>query len=71
MNKKRICLVLFILVIILFKYGIATALAEACNDDKISIKIWDFPRWLEDEKSLDRFSWITRKIKEFENLHPK
>ncbi len=50
---------------------IATPLAEARNDGKISIRIWDFPRWLENEKSLDRFSWISRKIKEFEQLHPE
>ena len=34
------------------------------------LKIWDFPRWLETGQSTDRFTWITRKIKDFEAAHP-
>ena len=72
MKRKIFCLVLFVLGIILLKNGIANAFTEKPgNAGKTIIKIWDFPRWLEDEKSLDRFSWVTRKIKEFETLHPE
>ena len=34
------------------------------------LKIWDFPRWLEPGQTTDRFTWINRKITEFERLHP-
>ncbi|NCB37597.1 MAG: extracellular solute-binding protein [Erysipelotrichia bacterium] len=34
------------------------------------IKIWDFPRWLETGETTDRFTWISRKIADFEKMHP-
>lgn len=34
------------------------------------LKIWDFPRWLEPGETTDRFTWMTRKISEFEKAHP-
>jgi len=37
---------------------------------EMTLKIWDFPRWLEAGQSTDRFTWITGKIKEFEAAHP-
>ena len=67
--RKQLYLLLFIVVFIF--NGLVFASSPKNNEKKITIKIWDFPRWLEDEKSLDRFSWITRKIKEFEQLHPE
>lgn len=72
MNKKAFCLVLCLCVMLLSN-TIHRALADdsATSSNKITIKIWDFPRWLESETSLDRFTWITRKIKEFEQLHPE
>lgn len=36
----------------------------------MTLKIWDFPRWLEPGETVDRFSWITKKIKEFEQNNP-
>ena len=67
MSKKQIYILLaFCLAFISLSFIKAFA-----NEEKVTIRIWDFPRWLEDEKSLDRFSWITRKIKEFEQLHPE
>ena len=69
MNKNRIWFLLFIcMATILLSH---TKVLAQENQDKITIRIWDFPRWLEDDKSLDRFSWINRKIKEFEQLHPE
>ncbi len=69
MIKKLIYLILFFCVTLsVFSHNEVFATE---NQNKITIKIWDFPRWLEDEKSLDRFSWITRKIAEFEALHPE
>ena len=72
MNKKAFCLILC-LCMILLSSTIHHALAENSVDssNKIKIRIWDFPRWLESETSLDRFTWTTRKIKEFEQLHPE
>lgn len=67
MNKKHLLLI-FLCILLLISY---TKVFAADNNEKIIIKIWDFPRWLEDDKSLDRFSWITRKINEFEQLHPE
>jgi len=37
---------------------------------EMTLKIWDFPRWLEAGQSTDRFTWITGTIKEFEAAHP-
>ncbi len=34
------------------------------------LKIWDFPRWLEPGEKTDRFTWMTRKIAEFEQQNP-
>jgi len=34
------------------------------------LKIWDFPRWLEPGEKTDRFTWMTRKIAEFERQNP-
>ncbi len=34
------------------------------------LKIWDFPRWLEPGQTTDRFTWITRKIADFEKDNP-
>lgn len=34
------------------------------------LRIWDFPRWLEPGQTTDRFTWITRKIADFEKMHP-
>ena len=65
MNKKHLLLIL-LCILLLISY---TKVFAAENNEKIIVKIWDFPRWLEDDKSLDRFSWITRKINEFEQLH--
>lgn len=36
----------------------------------VTIKIWDFPRWLEPGETVDRFVWITKKIAEFEKIYP-
>lgn len=41
--------------------------AKAAN---LTLKIWDFPRWLEEGEKVDRFTWMTRKIKEFEVQNP-
>jgi multiple sugar transport system permease protein len=48
----------------------STACASYAENPKIILKIWDFPRWLEPDEKVDRFIWITRKIKEFEAAHP-
>lgn len=37
---------------------------------QMTLKIWDFPRWLEPGEKVDRFVWVTRKIAEFEKLNP-
>jgi multiple sugar transport system permease protein len=34
------------------------------------LKIWDFPRWLEPGEKTDRFTWMNRKIAEFEKQNP-
>ncbi len=68
MKHKQINFLLLVLVYI-FNISSVFALQQINSNEKITIKIWDFPRWLEDEKSVDRFSWITRKIKEFEQIH--
>lgn len=67
MNIKYIRLGCLLLMLLICIRANATAIPTL---KKTTIKIWDFPRWLEDEKSLDRFTWITRKIKEFEETHP-
>ena len=36
----------------------------------MTLRIWDFPRWLEPGEKVDRFSWISKKIKEFEQKNP-
>ncbi|KAF1079378.1 MAG: ABC transporter, permease protein 1 (cluster 1, maltose/g3p/polyamine/iron) [Candidatus Rifleibacterium amylolyticum] len=38
--------------------------------EEITLKIWDFPRWLEPGENTDRFTWMNRKIKEFEAQNP-
>lgn len=38
--------------------------------EEITLRIWDFPRWLEKGETTDRFTWINRKIKEFETANP-
>ncbi len=38
--------------------------------EEITLKLWDFPRWLEPGESTDRFTWTTRKAKEFEQQNP-
>ncbi len=37
----------------------------------ITIKLWEFPRWLESADSIDRFIWIRRQIVQFEEMHPE
>ncbi len=37
---------------------------------EMTIRIWDFPRWLEPGEKVDRFVWMTNKIKEFEQQNP-
>jgi len=37
----------------------------------ITIKLWEFPRWLESANSIDRFVWIRRQIAQFEEIHPE
>ncbi len=37
---------------------------------EMTLKIWDFPRWLEPGEKTDRFTWMTRKIAEFEQQNP-
>jgi multiple sugar transport system permease protein len=37
---------------------------------EMTLKIWDFPRWLEEGEKVDRFTWMNRKIKEFEENNP-
>lgn len=56
---------------ILLCFIIVLLVGKSYAEEKITLKLWDFPRWLEDEKSVDRFSWVTRKINEFEQLHPE
>lgn len=38
--------------------------------EEITLKIWDFPRWLEPGETTDRFTWMERKITEFEQQNP-
>ncbi|PKL40353.1 MAG: hypothetical protein CVV41_19385 [Candidatus Riflebacteria bacterium HGW-Riflebacteria-1] len=38
--------------------------------EEMTLKIWDFPRWLEPGQTTDRFTWMTRKIKDFEAQNP-
>ncbi len=54
-------LLLPILLLIVFSQ---TASAE------MVLKIWDFPRWLEPGEKTDRFTWMNRKIAEFEQQNP-
>lgn len=37
---------------------------------ELTLKIWDFPRWLEPGEKVDRFVWMTKKLAEFEQLNP-
>lgn len=37
---------------------------------EMTLKIWDFPRWLEPGEKVDRFVWMTKKLAEFEQLNP-
>ncbi|MEW6711781.1 MAG: extracellular solute-binding protein, partial [Candidatus Riflebacteria bacterium] len=37
---------------------------------EMTLKIWDFPRWLEPGEKVDRFVWMTRKLAEFEQQNP-
>ncbi len=48
----------------------AGCLLSAVHAQPVSIKVWDFPRWLEQGETTDRFTWISRKIREFEELNP-
>ncbi len=36
----------------------------------MEIEIWDFPRWLEPGEKTDRFAWIKKRIRRFEELEP-
>ncbi|MDD3148721.1 MAG: extracellular solute-binding protein [Candidatus Riflebacteria bacterium] len=45
-------------------------LVAHCATAEITLRIWDFPRWLEPGQTTDRFTWMSRKIAEFEKLHP-
>ena len=38
--------------------------------EEITLKIWDFPRWLEPGENTDRFTWMERKIEQFEMQNP-
>jgi multiple sugar transport system permease protein len=44
--------------------------AVTASANTITLRIWDFPRWLESGQTTDRFTWITRKIQEFEKANP-
>ncbi|MFZ5952533.1 MAG: extracellular solute-binding protein, partial [Candidatus Rifleibacteriota bacterium] len=37
---------------------------------EMTLKIWDFPRWLEPGEKVDRFVWMNRKLAEFEQQNP-
>jgi multiple sugar transport system permease protein len=36
----------------------------------VTIRLWEFPRWLETPDSLDRFYWLRQQIRAFEASHP-
>ena len=38
--------------------------------EEMTLRIWDFPRWLEPGEKVDRFVWMNRKIAEFEQQNP-
>ncbi len=60
----------FILTIILFA---SLPLSINCGPAQkpITIKLWEFPRWLETPDSVDRFYWMKQQIVEFEAEHPE
>jgi len=62
-NQKKLFLLVFCFYILVS--GHASLYAKS-----IEITIWDFPRWLEPGEKTDRFTWIKRKIKEFEKDNP-
>lgn len=45
-------------------------LAAQHSHAEMLLKIWDFPRWLEPGQTTDRFTWINRKIADFEKQNP-
>lgn len=47
-----------------------SATSEALTSE-ITLELWDFPRWLEPGETTDRFTWTTRKTREFEKLYPQ
>jgi len=57
------------LALITFLITISGAGASFASEE-ITLKLWDFPRWLEPGENTDRFTWMNRKIKEFEALNP-
>ena len=61
------CSFTFVLTVILLSLLHCNA---AYANEEITLKIWDFPRWLEPGESTDRFTWMERKIKEFEAQNP-
>ncbi|GAB4276217.1 MAG: hypothetical protein Kow0029_18030 [Candidatus Rifleibacteriota bacterium] len=58
---------LFALILSLFSFTFLTI--TDCKAE-MTLKIWDFPRWLEEGEKVDRFTWMTRKLKEFEEQNP-
>lgn len=64
MQRKQRTIWRLLLPILLLIVCSQTASAE------MVLKIWDFPRWLEPGEKTDRFTWMNRKIAEFEKQNP-
>lgn len=62
-GRLKVATVYILLILLLFA-------ATALKAEEITLRIWDFPRWLEKGETTDRFTWVGRKIKEFEETNP-
>jgi multiple sugar transport system permease protein len=63
------CFLSLITLVLLSLFVAPIAFAEPIQRP-VTIKIWEYPRWRENEQAVDRFYWLKRRISEFERLHP-
>ncbi|RJP18448.1 MAG: extracellular solute-binding protein [Candidatus Abyssobacteria bacterium SURF_5] len=60
----------FLFMLIVCLLSASALLSCGKKQNPLTIKIWEYPRWREDDQSVDRFYWIKQQITEFERLHP-